>query len=147
MSTNLKTMANALREVLTEFDITTVKTRGKTNKISADEGTVEQIAACLKELTISSRKGNDEILVKLTAIQENTAHLEKAITDTQLEVEDCKQQMHDLRSELREVKDKLKCLEHSESSTADRLDRVEDQCDLQDHTLRRCQVLIEGIPE
>ena len=38
-----------------------VKTRGKTNKISVDEGTVEQIAACLKELTISSRK------VKLTA--------------------------------------------------------------------------------
>ena len=54
-------MANALQEVLTEFDITTVKTRGKTNEISVDEGTVEQIAACL---THSWREPSGEMCTK-----------------------------------------------------------------------------------
>ena len=100
-------MAGALQEVLQEYDVAIIKTRGKANKITIDEGTVEQIAACLKELTVSTRRGNEEILSKLNKIQATTEHLENAITNTQLDVDDCRKQIHDVRTEMQTLSEKI----------------------------------------
>ena len=142
-------MAGALQEVLQEYDVAIIKTRGKANKITIDEGTVEQIAACLKELTVSTRRGNEEILSKLNKIQATTEHLENAIglTNTQLDVDDCKKQIHDIRTEMQTLSEKVHQLENGSVSTVDRMCLIEDRANMQDHTLRRRQLLIEGVPE
>ena len=140
-------MAGALQEVLQEYDVAIIKTRGKANKITIDEGTVEQIAACLKELTVSTRRGNEEILSKLNKIQATTEHLENAITNTQLDVDDCRKQIHDVRTEMQTLSEKVHQLENGSVSTVDRMCLIEDRANMQDHTLRRRQLLIEGVPE